>query len=519
MAQNQIKILGILISLFLLIMLAGLVVNLEKDKNNNLDGMTHYVTSKYPDTIMVPSSEDCHGADFLRYQYFDNLEKTWKGKIIWNCGETYYNVDASGKKFDGPFWKDESFKTKSPSSQYVQYINGRFGFDLKIPDNFIVVDQPSVADNHYGLVIKDAIDGIQYIAISIFKGDLASDATFQGPFPKTIPADGKNGDLTVIHKMFNDISVFELYGNTSEGHEYADYLSFERNGYIWRIILNPVGEGRISAMSCENNTNLDREAYISIRDSFGFEYQRLGQEKWKAALELGKAWTNKGYISDFGWIATSTDGTHSIRCEVLPNQNFRFIAKTELVVRDSLGHEKRYENSQSICPFKWIGNVVYGVISEYESSGQIVKMEVDDNYVPGKVTDLGFESNGIFDSSRRYYVFMNSQSDDPQYNGVQFCAGGDILPDWQRADQLGIMDVETGEIIVLLSDKNKVYDIEGWSRNSPDILYREYTAPKISSDTGIEYYCPDRKEGKLFSINIFTRKITDQSAIQDAYFY
>ena len=235
------------------------------------------------------------------------------------------------------------------------------------------------------------------------------------------------------------------------------------------------------------------------------------------SIENSKDWTRGTYLSHASWTATSSDNTQSISCRALPNQSSNFFVNTELVVKEISGLEKRYRNSEGICPFRWVGNVVYGVGPAYESSADILKMDLVNGYIPGKVTHLNFESHGILDVSQRYYAFTNIRDGEDKNKGILFCVTGDIEPSWQRIDQLGVLDLETGNVTILRSQQGKIFKIEGWSRNSQKILYREYDAPKLEPGQTEQYYCPERSAGKMYSIDILTKEIHREIELDNTY--
>lgn len=133
-----------------------------------------------------------------------------------------------------------------------------YRFRLEYPFGF----KMDYANNHnstdFELKIIDPKTGIQYFHILTYVGNISDDQDLVGPYPKVIPANTKNGEITVDQSTFNGIPAIHVTGIVDEGHDYADYFVFQRKRNVWMIDVSPEGE---------NLSGFNKDVYMRIKES------------------------------------------------------------------------------------------------------------------------------------------------------------------------------------------------------------------------------------------------------------
>lgn len=147
---------------------------------------------------------------------------------------------------------DYKFRVEYPLGFKTDYAHNSPGFELKI------IDPKS---------------DTQYLRILMYSGDITDNTDWMGPYPKIIPPNTKNGELTVVEEIFNGISGIHVTGVVEEGFGYANYFVFQRGPRVWVIDFNPVGKDMPEVISpTEKNVTAGfrKDIYMRIKDSFSF---------------------------------------------------------------------------------------------------------------------------------------------------------------------------------------------------------------------------------------------------------
>lgn len=152
--------------------------------------------------------------------------------------------------------------------RWETYTNKEAGFQISYPKGFLSKGNTLIFDEHEPhLFIEDPNTDVNYLGIRAYKGKLSDNKDFAEPLPKVIPANGKNGELTVIKQVLNGIPGVEIYGVVTEGFAYADTFCTEKGEYVYCLDLHPSMEGR-TGKSFEFEEKVDAEVYKKIKDSF-----------------------------------------------------------------------------------------------------------------------------------------------------------------------------------------------------------------------------------------------------------
>ena len=144
--------------------------------------------------------------------------------------------------------------TIDPTANWKTFKNDTYGFEVKYPENLIAVADAPADKNaalKYRLSIQNSLKDVTYFNIDIWNDQQDNSFVFKGPYPTTVAATEVSGPENVDKRVLAGINGVEVYGSTSEGHNYADQFYFKNNNYTWVMQLAPVIEGRIS----ENNVN------------------------------------------------------------------------------------------------------------------------------------------------------------------------------------------------------------------------------------------------------------------------
>ncbi len=236
--------------------------------------------------------------------------------------------------------------------------------------------------------------------------------------------------------------------------------------------------------------------------------------------ELAKDWFGFNAFLNINKVATSTYGDSAICRIVSGHENDSFFAfrPIEIVMFEAKSKKTTIIKDYHMCPFKWVGNTIYAAVRGHESPSDIYKIEVKEDYTLGAATFLDFDNYGKVDITNRYYAFSNAIQHEGFDKDIRFCDANEMIPACKRSDQLGFIDFETGKVLILLADKNKVFYPDGWSRDSTKILYREYIIPELNIMYGGPY-SPSPELGKRYSINIYTKEIKREELLDDVFIW
>lgn len=203
--------------------------------------------------------------------------------------------------------------------------------------------------------------------------------------------------------------------------------------------------------------------------------------------------------------ATSTDGVRAFSIEWMPTGESPFGEPHQYVlnnIKDNTRTVLKVEGETNPCALKWVESGLYASEIVYEHIGQLEIIDqqslIEGNLVTHKINGFG---DGFISPDGQWYLFATNTD---KGDGLEYCA--DELTRKSQSS-LRLLNFSTGKINLIAEDKNKVFDIGGWSPDSKYILFRGFT-PKDHPQ------CPEISGSGVGAASIYS--LTDQKLIRAA---